>query len=89
MKFDDSLQQFLEAKEESDGLTAREGRLLSILQRPKSNRRRQRIVGQLEGAARADLGNLGQASVDWSEFDWDKFLAFFAKLIELIMKLFS
>lgn len=85
--FEHALIEHLESKEKLKGP---EKRLLRILRLPPANKRRQRAIGQLEANARVNEdGTLKSGDVDWAAFDFDAFLEFFAKLIELLVKLFG
>ncbi len=75
--FESGLRAHLAAKEK---LTAKEKRILRVLDLPADSAKRQRVLERLEDTAR---GQAGVSKIDWSTFDWDKFLAFIVKLLAL------
>lgn len=61
-------------------LNAKEKRILRVLDLPNDSQRKQRLLERMEDTAR---GQAGVSKIDWSNFDWDKFLAFIMKLLAL------
>lgn len=85
--FEKSLQKYLE---DLDRPNAKERQLMRIMALPKSNPRRQRVMKQVELAAKSQLQADGKVgAIDWGAIDWEKLLASIMKLIEMIIKLFA
>ena len=87
--FETGLRDYLEGKER---LNANERRLLRVLDLPKNNKRRQRVLRQVELAASNKLQEDGVrlgASFDWGSIDWESLLASIMKLIQMIISLFG
>ena len=85
--FERELSAHLESKPR---LNTSEKRIQRILDLPKSNPRRKRVLAQIEMAATHQLqGNGGTTAIDWSSIDWEALLAGIMKLIQMIIALFG
>ena len=84
--FEDGLRAAIEAKPK---LSARDRRILEILNGPDSKRKRKRLA-RMENYARAEAGiDPNTGAIDWSEVNWAKLLeniiAILSKLLPLIL----
>ena len=65
-------------------LTARERRILAVIDAPPSKRKERRLA-RMENHARAAMNIApNKAEVDWGSFDWSKILTM---ILELLIKL--
>ncbi len=87
-QFEDSLQAHLE---DGHKLNATERRLVRVMDLPKSNDRRKRILGRLEDTAKNKLqhDNGDNSAIDWSSIDWPALFAQLIAFIKAILALFG
>ena len=70
-------------------LTTQERRVKRILDLPKNNPRRKRVLANLETGFSAQLAEEGVARIEWDDIDWASLLETLVRFIKMVIDLFG